>query len=215
MAQLVVTGNRIVAHGEDCFLAMGGTVICTATGHKFTDRKFENATVINHDGAIPSDIDTVGYEYHAGEFVPCAPYGKGTGTIAVVCDECGTIKNSGISSANLCKILTFDYIGKGGTASLDVEGIYPLFAEICQVTDTEGYGDKYSGVITRHGGYAVNSDAPTSGGNTETTIVGLQSWVEGNALKWRNPHGDSKLGLNDSGATYLVTVIGTEVDSNG
>lgn len=208
MTQLVVSGNRILAHGEDCFLAMGGTVICTAT-----ERKFENATVVFHDGGIPSDIDSVGYEYHAGEFVPCAPYGKGTGNIAVVCDECGTIKNSGISTANLCKILKLNYEGKGGTAELEINGIYPLFAEICQITTSEGYGDKYSGVVTRHGGYAVNSYASTFGGSPETNIAGLQSWfdAEKNTLCWRNPHGDADLGLNASGATYLVTVIGTEV----
>lgn len=74
MIQLVVSGNRIVAHGEDCFLAMGGTVVCTATG-----RVFQNATVVNHDGAIPCDLDECGYEYHAGEFVYNSPFGTGIG----------------------------------------------------------------------------------------------------------------------------------------
>jgi hypothetical protein len=70
---------------------MGGTVICTETG-----RAFDNATVTNVTGAIPADIDSVGYEYHAGEFIPCAPFGKGSGNIAVVCnDDCKSIKDSG------------------------------------------------------------------------------------------------------------------------
>lgn len=90
MKQLVVSGNRILAHGEDCFLAMGGTVICTKTG-----KSYPNATVVNCEAELPADIGEVGYEYHAGAFVPCAPYGKGDGNLAVVCGEdCKAIKDS-------------------------------------------------------------------------------------------------------------------------
>lgn len=215
MAQLVVSGNRILAHGEDCFLAMGGTVICTDTG-----RKFENATVVFHDGAIPSDIDSVGYEYHAGEFVPCAPYGKGTGTIAVVCDECGTIKNSGISTDSLCKVKEVEYPGKGNGyyASISIDGFRPLFAVISMnVSDSEtSSGEKISGTITPHGGYSVRSDKSTSGySDPETNVSGLQSWMNGNALCWSCPDGDKEMELNDSGRTYTAIVIGLEVDSNG
>ena len=64
--QLVLSGNRVIAHGEDCFMCMGGTVVCRKTG-----RKFDNATVATYTCACPSDIDEVGYEYRAGEFVPC------------------------------------------------------------------------------------------------------------------------------------------------
>lgn len=89
--QLVLCNNRIVAHGEN-FLAMGGTVINTETG-----AKYENATVAECDGC-PSDIDKVGYEYHAGQFVPCAPYGKGnnSGYFMEVCADCATPRSSGI-----------------------------------------------------------------------------------------------------------------------
>lgn len=88
--QLVVSGNRILAHGEG-FLAMGGTVINTNTG-----RAYQNATVVECDGC-PSDIDKVGYEYHAGQFVPCAPFGVGDGNLAVVCGfDCKSIKDSGL-----------------------------------------------------------------------------------------------------------------------
>ena len=83
--QIVLIGNRVVAHGENCFLCMGGTVICEETG-----KAYPNATVAEVD-AIPTDIDTVGYEYRAGVFVPCAPYGKTEdGRILLACDECGT-----------------------------------------------------------------------------------------------------------------------------
>ena len=99
--QLVLRGNRVLSHGEDCFLCTGENVICSDSG-----RIFENATVVNHPGEIPSDIDEVGYEYHAGQFIPCAPFGKGGGNIAVVCNEdCKSIKDSGISSKNLPNVV--------------------------------------------------------------------------------------------------------------
>lgn len=99
--QLVLSNNRVLAHGEN-FISMGGTVINTET-----NKVYQNATVAECDGC-PSDIDTVGYEYHAGEFVPCAPYGKGKGNVMVACQEdCGTPKDSGIPSEFLQHVLTF------------------------------------------------------------------------------------------------------------
>lgn len=89
--QIVLSNNRVLAYGKDCFLAMGGTVICEATG-----KAYQNATVAETDSPLPSDIDTVGYEYHAGVFVPCAPYGKGAGAVMVACEDCGTPKSSGV-----------------------------------------------------------------------------------------------------------------------
>ena len=89
--QLVLSNNRVIAHGEN-FVAMGGVVINTETG-----AKYENATVAECS-SYPSDIGKVGYEYHAGTFVPCAPYGIGKGNIAVLCDNaCKAIKDSGVS----------------------------------------------------------------------------------------------------------------------
>ena len=88
--QIVLSGNRVIAHGENCFLAMGGTVICEETG-----TAYQNATVAEVDD-VPADIDSVGYEYHAGVFVPCAPYGSTSdGYLMVACD-CGTPKKTGV-----------------------------------------------------------------------------------------------------------------------
>ena len=89
--QLVLSSNRIIAHGEN-FLAMGGVVINTETG-----AKYENATIAECEGC-PSDIDKVGYEYHAGVFVPCAPFGKGdnNGNFMEVCTTCATPRDSGL-----------------------------------------------------------------------------------------------------------------------
>lgn len=92
--QLVLSNNRVLAYGENCFLAMGGTVICEETG-----KAYQNATVAETDTPIPSDIDTVGYEYHAGVFVPCAPYGMGAGNLMVACEDCGTPKSSPITAS--------------------------------------------------------------------------------------------------------------------
>lgn len=89
--QLVLSNNRIIAHGEN-FLAMGSVVINTETG-----ARYENATIAECNGC-PSDIDKVGYEYHAGVFVPCAPYGLGNnnGFFMEVCESCATPRSSGI-----------------------------------------------------------------------------------------------------------------------
>ena len=101
--QLVLSNNRIIAHGEN-FLSMGGVVINTETGIKY-----ENATIAECNGGCPSDINEVGYEYHAGVFVPCAPYGKGNnnGYFMEVCD-CATPRNSGIPIKNGIKLENID-----------------------------------------------------------------------------------------------------------
>ena len=89
--QLVLSNNRVIAHGEN-FIALGGVVINTETG-----AKFDNATIAECD-CVPSDIGRVGYEYHAGTFVPCAPFGVGNnnGFFMEVCAECATPRSSGI-----------------------------------------------------------------------------------------------------------------------
>ncbi len=105
--QLVLSNNRVLAYGENCFLCMGGTVICESTR-----RVYQNATVTETNEPLPTDIDKVGYEYHAGQFVPCAPYGVGDGNVAVVCNEdCKVIKDSGILFSKLLKML----LPSGGT----------------------------------------------------------------------------------------------------
>lgn len=97
--QLVLSKNRIIAHGEN-FLPMGSVVINTMTG-----AKYENATIAECD-VYPSDLGEVGYEYHAGVFVPCAPYGKTEdGSVMVAC-ECGTPRKSGWMLSELVPVGT-------------------------------------------------------------------------------------------------------------
>lgn len=93
--QLVLVRNRVVAFGDACFYAMGGTVICTKTG-----RKFENATVAETETPPPCDLGQVGYEFIGGEFIPCEPYGKiDEGYLFTACNDCKTPKQTSIPTA--------------------------------------------------------------------------------------------------------------------
>ena len=148
--QLVLSGNRVISHGEDCFLAMGGTVICTQTG-----RVFQNATVAECENC-PSDIDTVGYEYHAGVFIPCAPYGKdnGEGTLMVACEECGTPKDSGIPA----------------------KYVLPRKVEI--TLTAVGWTDRGAGRFTQK----ITTDVSTLGGTDNTRVALDLSYQQAKAL---------------------------------
>lgn len=88
--QIVTSGNRVLAHGTG-FSVSGDTV-----ENESTSRIYKNATITTVD-SVPDDIDSVGYEYHAGRFVPCGPFGIGKGNVAVLCNEdCKALKDSGI-----------------------------------------------------------------------------------------------------------------------
>lgn len=111
--QLVLSNNRVLAHGEN-FISMGGTVINTET-----NKVYQNATVAECSGC-PSDIGVVGYEYHAGEFVPCAPFGKGPGNVAVYCDDCKTPRDSGIHIDVVCGTSSYlAFVGNVNTDTVD------------------------------------------------------------------------------------------------
>ena len=133
--QLVLSGSRIIAHGEN-FIAMGGTVINTETC-----KTYQNATIVECDGC-PADIGSVGYEYHAGVFVPCAPYGKdnGNGTILVACEECGTPKDSGlrvdeIIGAKLKVTAPAECEVVCSCGDKTVKGVYKNGVFVCNLTD--------------------------------------------------------------------------------
>lgn len=163
--QIVISGNRILAHGEDCFLAMGGTVICPDTG-----RVYQNATVATVD-ALPADIDSVGYEYHAGDFIPCAPFGVGTGNIAVFCgDGCKALKDSGIPVGRFSRLEKTSYLGIGGdlNVSLDLD----FTPQIAIIYPVGTYGDSGRlGLITN--GYSVSLGETNSSLNATLTAKTL------------------------------------------
>lgn len=104
--QLVLSGKNIIGHGEG-FLAMGGTVINPDTG-----AVYQNATIVECENC-PADLGKVGYEYHAGQFVPCGPFGEGDGTIAVWCNDCKAPRDSGLSMSEFRKIYQTTYQGTG------------------------------------------------------------------------------------------------------
>lgn len=139
--QLVLSNNRIIAHGEN-FLAMGGVVINTETG-----AKYENATIAECEGC-PSDIDEVGYEYHAGVFVPCAPFGTGNnnGYFMEVCTDCATPRNSGIPIKGGIKYenLDVDDIIKNGLGKTDINLLWSaadIYSSFAAQTITLASGD--------------------------------------------------------------------------
>lgn len=232
--QLVVSGNRILAHGEG-FLAMGGTVINTDTG-----RVYQNATVVECDGC-PSDIDKVGYEYHAGQFVPCAPFGVGDGNLAVVCGEdCKSLKDSGIPAG----VLTAEKVREicqnnarfnGFLGDLGLAEVWSLIraADVKIETGTyEGtgvWGENNPNTLTfsivpqvvfldnkcilcRDGSY-MQHETPTSG-STGSTVWGDHSvsWYASTRYSGGSSTGlfddDAYLQMNKSGATYRYIAIG-------
>lgn len=181
MKQLVLSGTRILAHGEDCFLCMGGTVVCTDTG-----RTFSNATVANITGAIPTDIDSVGYEYHAGEFVPCAPFGIGSGNVAVLCPEdCKSIKDSGISLDDFTRKAVTSYIGTGKTGNSNRNSLTfdfepkLVFISPQDVTLQTSTNDCF-GLLMGSAGLVFKLTAHTAA--VETFAINVAT--EGNTIEW-------------------------------
>lgn len=200
--QIVISGSRILAHGEDCFLTMGGTVICSDSG-----RVFQNATVATVD-ALPADIDSVGYEYHAGEFVPCAPFGIGKGNIAVFCsNDCKALKDSGLSLSNdIAKYKVVEYTGSGtNTMSIAVGDFLPKIALFMAQTDTtESFN---AGFIV--GSYGIAILTPINTAEHGTYSIRGVTYTENNGTYYINWSGSSGLGaLNSYGVNYKVFVIG-------
>lgn len=194
--QIVISGNRILAHGEDCFVTMGGVVICPDTG-----RIFQNSTIVTVD-EVPADIDTAGYEYHAGKFVPCAPYGVGNGNIAVLCpDSCKALKDSGIPLDGIThhEIQTYPGAGKYGSKNPTVLtfNIVPTLVFIHsegEATTTFGFG-----VISGKWGAFF----PRGGSDTE--VLNVQT--NGKTISFY--HNSSHISqCNSSDVTYTAIAFG-------
>lgn len=190
--QIVISGNRILAYGEDCFLSMGGTVICPET-----EKVYQNATIANVD-ILPSDIDSVGYEYHAGEFVPCAPFGKGNGNVAVVCGEdCKAIKDSGISLTQVGLIATYTYTGNtSNNARVLPFNSIPYMVFIKGVKSS----DYVTAIVYPHMSYALVIEGTTI---THTKAVSIQ---DNTNVKITS---DNIRILDKTGYTYEVIAICT------
>ena len=161
--QLVISGKRILTYGEN-FIAMGNVVVNPETG-----AKYNNATIAE-SACVPSDIDEVGYEYHAGEFIPCAPFGKGDGTVPVLCgNDCKAIKDSGIPIASVCIIEQQTYKGNNGSSEHTLEFKYPPFFLYINSVNVAGvcvFIQGGQGVSI--GGSSINSFTTESSGTTIT-----------------------------------------------
>ena len=202
--QLVLSGNRVIAHGEDCFFSMGGTVICPESG-----RVYQNATVAECD-SYPSNIDEVGYEYHAGQFIPCAPYGKGGGNLAVVCNnDCKSIKDSGISSDNIGQTEIIDYIGTGTKEVSITASFPPVFAVAFMPGGRSDTRYNHFALISPVAGLSVETYFPTSG-TAEENCAPLKVSVSGNTLTWGETgvKDAAKMPLNIKNEEYRVVVFG-------
>ena len=149
--QLVLCNNRVLTYGEN-FISLGGIVINTATG-----RKYENATIAECD-CVPNDIDSVGYEYHCGDFVPCAPFGKGTGNIAVLCDgDCKSIKDSGMSIADIKWTETITYTGYEQLQ-------FSKLPKLVFISGKNSNSDYYGGIVFVEAGHCINWTGSISSG---------------------------------------------------
>lgn len=148
--QLVLSNNRVLSHGGN-YLAMEGVVINIETGERY-----ERATLAECDNC-PSDIDKVGYEYHAGTFVPCAPFGVGDGNVLVACHkDCKSLKDSGVPFGRMGQVVETSYEGSGGdTIELTFDAI-PVIVFIATVidggssNDWKEHGYAYDGVCYRY-----------------------------------------------------------------
>lgn len=194
--QLVVSGNRILGHGKDCFLSMGGTVTCENTGSVY-----QNATIVTHEGEIPADIDRVGYEYHSGVFVPCAPFGTGNGNVAVFCgDDCKALKDSGVPFNQICQIEHQTYIGNGGiNIGQNLYGAKLQFNGVPQVVFVNGSDSYHSNAIITQAGIT----SWYAGTQRFSTV-----YCNGTEISWTTGSTPAQL-MNGSGTTYDVTAITT------
>lgn len=219
---IVVSGNRILDYGEkNDFISMGGTVVRPGM-----QRTYQNATVVNVD-ALPCDIDTVGYEYHAGNFVPCAPYGMGYGTVAVLCSQnCKSIKDSGIPLSSFGRVVELTYDGNGKTyyssgdndryrssaCSLTFDAV-PKMLIITKSAKNSEDASRNMAIITPYGGMAIDVDVdlnaeirPLYTGNIGTRANINEPWVyDEKTIYWGAK--EATYQMNESGVTYHVTAI--------
>lgn len=195
--QIVISGNRILAHGEDCFLTMGGTVICPDSG-----RIYQNATVVTVDD-LPADVDSVGYEYHAGKFIPCAPFGVGTGNIAVFCsDDCKALKDSGIPVGRFSLFKKTSYLGIGGDLNVTLDGEFT--PQLAVIYSTDGGDNNRLGLITN--GFSLSL---VETNNRNDTIEPLNATLTDKKIyikKYSDQANDDA--LNHTGLEYTVLLFG-------
>lgn len=202
--QIVLKNNRVMAHGGE-YLTLGSTVLDISSG-----KTYINATLAECENC-PPDIDSVGYEYHAGEFVPCAPFGIGNGNVAVVCGEdCKSIKDSGLSIGQMGLIESLSYTGTG-TYTNSFDDYYQRYNTltfnmvpylvIVRCTATQSIA-----IITPLGGAVFRRKANADYKITYAEMEVITSRINGNTIDWCASTAESQ--LNVAGAQYDVTAFG-------
>lgn len=222
MAQIVLQGNKVLAYGDNCFIMCGDAVLCTTNGNTYP-----GATVATC-ATLPADIGKVGYEYHAGVFVPSGPFGKGSGNVAVVCDECKTLRDSGINLDNMAKIHKHTYQGGGGYGitsknSVTCPNFKPKIAYIYTlgtlITGVNGQfyyqmPDSFCNAILFNQGDSSGVNVGTSqNGRGVTfglpigTIGTIQTVVDGNTMYWWSEVSAADQ-CNSSNIWYEIILLG-------
>ena len=185
--QIVISGNRVLAHGTD-FSVTNNAVVCESTS-----RVYNNATIATVD-SVPDDIDSVGYEYHAGRFVPCGPFGKGSGNVAILCNEdCKAIKDSGIPIGRFAQSERVAYTPTaGGGVSLS----FNISPDVVFIAT--GGTNCCLGVIMGTNMYCI----ATNDAESPARITGYVN-RNGNTLSW-NLSGDTGLHFQVPNITYTA-----------
>ena len=199
--QLVLSNNRVLTYGEN-FIALGGIVINTETG-----RKYENATIAECD-CIPSDIDDVGYEYRSGDFVPCAPFGKGSGNVAVLCSrDCKSIKDSGIPFSQVGEIIEFTYTGDNMSSGITLPILFHKKPKILFISGNDATGIVLS---TPGVGFSIKNNCIINilgGPQTIITTNPLSVNITESDAGFDVKLIDTSITMNTSNQTYNVTAI--------
>ena len=200
--KIVTKNNRVVAHGGD-YIVMGGTVIDTKSQKMFTE-----ATVVECD-SCPPDIDIAGYEYHSGRFFPCAPFGVGSGNLAVVCNEdCKSIKDSGFSIDTFAgmEVLPYTGTGYGIERTLEFKTIEPTIVFFqAQKFVTSSKEVLYSGYVI--GGFATAIIINSAG--AKNTIVG--TYIDGKNVVLHEAASETAT-FNEPDVPYIAVGFGKRVN---
>lgn len=201
--QIVVIGNRVVAHGTDCFADIGGAVVCLTNG-----KVYAGASIVECSTECPADIDTVGYEYHAGVFVKCAPFNKGDGTVAGWCDDCKAPIDTGFPSQFLGKVYCTTYPGNGSNIAGVTCGFRPKYAIITGKHYVNSFLYSATAIVTENGGlsFCVATDSNAVGTSLTPTITddGI-SWVCSTTTTGTSVPSSV---MNVAGVEYSVIVVG-------
>lgn len=192
--QLVLIKNRVIAYGGE-YIAMGNTVVDARSG-----KLFSGATIAECN-SCPPDIGEVGYEYMAGVFTPCAPYGKGDGNLAVLCNrDCKSIKDSDIPLSQICRTVKTTYLGTGSQSETNPCNMTFDFPPVLVfMMPRSSSVINYAGYLFGNAGFTFKRNG--------SDFDSLDAIIEGNTISWYGTTDASKC-LNVEGLTYDVFAIG-------